>query len=1093
MRNLSRSLLFVGAVAVSGLAACGDDVTVASPPTVTPAVTGISVTPSQLNLRKGEKGQLSAVVTANDASVAKTVTWGSSNAAVASVSTTGEVTAVAAGSATITATSTADANFKAGAQVVVTDVAAAVRSVTIQPPSALLNPGQTLQAVANVDADPGVARTVTWAATAVSPAGAITVSNTGLVTAVAPGTATITATSTADTRISGAMPVTVRVAAAASISIQSITAGGIQFPVDVNNVVGQIDVRLNVDPGDQQLAKVALLIDGKEVQSQTFGAVAMTDGAGAAVVPSEVVLSINTANFNPTTGVPNFLNGPRSLSAQLTTRSGTTVNTSPAATVTQQIILRNLSGFVGSVATSTATPVTDGVGFTWRTGSLTINALPVLYGNVSAPFTVPTVASANITFGGCNNFVASTARQSGATADVFVTNGTGAPTGVRTAAAAASGNQWTVTFSNSSSNTPGTGNVTNYEFDAYSCGNAGLGEVPGITAVGSDGFGIQLVAGGANGFLNNATAPTGPGTGIQPDARMAVRLDNMAPQRLDDVGGGFVAPRTPFLNTNTTSPIIRTNNWVNDALVLNGTATHSGATRTQALTRAVENGVSRGIGGAAITYEARVKACATAGACATTDLPASTDAAVTSTAGFAESTSPGSHELAITMRDAVGNTRNPSTTTINNGAVSTETISIDRTAPTLAIAGSTWTANGSITGAGTLTAQSIAFVATDNASGGAVPSGFLSLAGTPLLTSINRVDPANGSQFFCPSTPNFRSGSSTSCTAWVTGQSFQGPLTQTFAAIAGVTAPNNNLEAYYMVTSSVDDQAGNTSASTSSLFLYDFTAPVIGGIGFPGFVTGGATTQFTAPVQDNLDLANGTYTLTYPVGSITGPAVTAFQFPSITLGSFGSDVFTQSATLILSTPFIRDLQQGPAIPGAGAIGSVIVSATATDVAGNVAAAPSTATVQATQVVATPAPVSWAGTGMTAWSVTNAAASVSRATTNVTPANATSITLSAAAVGPTATFNNPFNSRVDFWVQSGAGTWRFIGSALSPSVTDNGTNRTWTFSATYTPDAYNSPFATNPSTTTPNIIAIGINTAGDALATAANTNITVTVP
>ena len=37
---------------------------------------------------------------------------------------------------------------------------------------------------------------------------------------------------------------------ATSISIQSITAGNLGTPVNVNNVAGQIDVTLNVDPGE---------------------------------------------------------------------------------------------------------------------------------------------------------------------------------------------------------------------------------------------------------------------------------------------------------------------------------------------------------------------------------------------------------------------------------------------------------------------------------------------------------------------------------------------------------------------------------------------------------------------------------------------------------------------------------------------------------------------------------------------------------------------------------------------------------------------------------------------------------------------------
>ena len=64
--------------------------------------TGVTITPATLSLTAGETGTLTATVAPSNATD-KSVTWTSSNAAVATVSN-GTVTAVAAGSATITAT-----------------------------------------------------------------------------------------------------------------------------------------------------------------------------------------------------------------------------------------------------------------------------------------------------------------------------------------------------------------------------------------------------------------------------------------------------------------------------------------------------------------------------------------------------------------------------------------------------------------------------------------------------------------------------------------------------------------------------------------------------------------------------------------------------------------------------------------------------------------------------------------------------------------------------------------------------------------------------------------------------------------------------
>ena len=85
-------------------------------PTV--AVTGVSVSPTTLTLEKGKTSTLTATVTPSNATD-KTVTWSSSNTSVATVTSAGVVKGVAAGSATITAT-TNDGGKKATCAVTVT-------------------------------------------------------------------------------------------------------------------------------------------------------------------------------------------------------------------------------------------------------------------------------------------------------------------------------------------------------------------------------------------------------------------------------------------------------------------------------------------------------------------------------------------------------------------------------------------------------------------------------------------------------------------------------------------------------------------------------------------------------------------------------------------------------------------------------------------------------------------------------------------------------------------------------------------------------------------------------------------------------------
>ena len=67
-------------------------------------ITGVSVSPASLTLTEGETGTLAASVVPADTTDDKTITWKSGNTAVATVDQNGKVTAVAAGTTTITAT-----------------------------------------------------------------------------------------------------------------------------------------------------------------------------------------------------------------------------------------------------------------------------------------------------------------------------------------------------------------------------------------------------------------------------------------------------------------------------------------------------------------------------------------------------------------------------------------------------------------------------------------------------------------------------------------------------------------------------------------------------------------------------------------------------------------------------------------------------------------------------------------------------------------------------------------------------------------------------------------------------------------------------
>ena len=188
--------LNAGAIAVELRAAA-----IAAPPTVV----SVDVTPASSSIVVGSTAQLTA--TAQDAEgvpiTGRTFAWASDAPAIATVSETGLVTAVAAGSATITATT----DGKSGSAVVnVTSAAVPVASIDVTPTSASVSVGEKVQLAATAkDAagQPLSGKAFTWASDAPATA---TVSASGLVTAVAEGSAHITATSEG---ISGSSNVTV--------------------------------------------------------------------------------------------------------------------------------------------------------------------------------------------------------------------------------------------------------------------------------------------------------------------------------------------------------------------------------------------------------------------------------------------------------------------------------------------------------------------------------------------------------------------------------------------------------------------------------------------------------------------------------------------------------------------------------------------------------------------------------------------------------------------------------------------------------------------------------------------------------------------
>src|SRR5437773_1341821 len=178
----------------------------AVPVTVTNVpVASLQVSPASANLLVGQALSLTATTrdSAGSALTGRTVTWASSNTAVATVGPSGLVTSKAAGSATITATS----EGKAGSATVTVAVVP-VASVAVTPATATIPSQGTLQLTAtpkDANGNTLTGRSVTWTSSAPTQ---MSVSPSGLVTDLADNV-TVSITATVEGQ-SGASVVTVQ-------------------------------------------------------------------------------------------------------------------------------------------------------------------------------------------------------------------------------------------------------------------------------------------------------------------------------------------------------------------------------------------------------------------------------------------------------------------------------------------------------------------------------------------------------------------------------------------------------------------------------------------------------------------------------------------------------------------------------------------------------------------------------------------------------------------------------------------------------------------------------------------------------------------
>ena len=180
-------------------------------------INSVSLNQSSMEMVEGDESTLVATVSPSNATN-KNITWSSSNTTVATVNN-GVVTALKAGSATITVR-TEDGNKTATCQVTVNAKVYPVTSVSLNKSSYTMTEGDQFTLTATVNPSNATNKNVTWS----SSNSTVATVNNGVVTALKAGSATITVTT-----VDGGKKATCQV------TIQEKSTGGSNERVEENN------------------------------------------------------------------------------------------------------------------------------------------------------------------------------------------------------------------------------------------------------------------------------------------------------------------------------------------------------------------------------------------------------------------------------------------------------------------------------------------------------------------------------------------------------------------------------------------------------------------------------------------------------------------------------------------------------------------------------------------------------------------------------------------------------------------------------------------------------------------------------------------
>lgn len=238
--------------------------------------TGVSLSEKDILIEKGSSHSLKAVVSPENATN-KDVKWTTSDANIASVDNTGNVTALKTGTATITV-SLVGGNFMAQCKVTVTS---AVSGITLNKTSLSIEEGKTDILTATILPDDATNKGVTWTSDNESIA---KVSSNGEITAIKPGTATISATTTDQNKT-----------AQCKITVISTVSGVTLNKTSLSITEGKTDMLIAaIIPDDATNKGVTWTSDNESIAEVS------SNGEITAIKPGTATITVTTTDQNKT-------------------------------------------------------------------------------------------------------------------------------------------------------------------------------------------------------------------------------------------------------------------------------------------------------------------------------------------------------------------------------------------------------------------------------------------------------------------------------------------------------------------------------------------------------------------------------------------------------------------------------------------------------------------------------------------------------------------------------------------------------------------------------------------------------------------------